>query len=255
MADARTKHLRRLRKLRRSARGWSVRAGLLAGASAILVPYQGLGLADAAWAAAAGGSIAVAVWRWVDLRSFALRPLPPPTTPELAAAETRQKLTTALLSLPAGHLALGGIRRYRTMLQMRGLPVAGLWRRLDRASVTLATLRGRLSGPASDVLADAAAGEGALRELAERALGVERVMRTVSGPESHMLAQANDALLAQLVEGVSAYEHLVTAAATYIAEDTRMTDKNPAIGSLTEASELLRCIAESMSEFRKTARD
>ncbi|MGW5673216.1 phage shock envelope stress response protein PspM, partial [Micromonospora sp. NPDC003776] len=54
MADERARHFRRLRRLRRSARRWSVLAGGLGGAAAVLTPYAGLGLPDAAWAGAAG---------------------------------------------------------------------------------------------------------------------------------------------------------------------------------------------------------
>ena len=70
MADQRTKHLRRLRRLLRSARRWSVIGGGLSGATAILAPYAGLGVPDAAWAAGAGASVALAVWRWRDFREM-----------------------------------------------------------------------------------------------------------------------------------------------------------------------------------------
>ena len=63
MADERARHFRRLRRLRNSARRWSVLAGGLGGAAAVLTPYAGLGLADAAWAGAAGSAIAVAACR------------------------------------------------------------------------------------------------------------------------------------------------------------------------------------------------
>ncbi|MCN0154835.1 hypothetical protein NDQ86_22675, partial [Salinispora arenicola] len=74
MADERTRYFRRLGRLRRSARRWSVTAGGLGGAAAVLTPYAGLGLADAAWAAGAGGAIVLATWRWVDLRALAAQP-------------------------------------------------------------------------------------------------------------------------------------------------------------------------------------
>jgi len=59
MTDPRTRHLRRLRRLRNSARRWTVLAGLFGGASAVLVPYQGLGWPDAVWTALCGGSAAL----------------------------------------------------------------------------------------------------------------------------------------------------------------------------------------------------
>lgn len=80
MADERTRYFRRLSRLRRSARRWSVTAGGLGGAAAILTPYAGLGLPDAAWAGAAGGSVVLALWRWADLRILAARPAPPELT-------------------------------------------------------------------------------------------------------------------------------------------------------------------------------
>src|SRR4051812_37815908 len=121
MASERTKHLKRLRKLHRSARGWSVRAGLLTGATAVLVPYSGLGLADAFWAAAAGGSIAITWWRWVALR--ASRPLPVPAEPDpaLAGAQARDKLVGLVQRLPAGRTAVAEFDRHRESFKLRGL--------------------------------------------------------------------------------------------------------------------------------------
>src|SRR5262245_25933813 len=98
--DARAKHLKRLRRLRRSARAWSVRAGLLIGATAVLVPYQGLGWTDAIWASLAGGSIALTAWRWMDLRELAAQPVPDPVDPAVAAAQTRERLVSAVRRLP-----------------------------------------------------------------------------------------------------------------------------------------------------------
>ncbi|MBT8225214.1 MAG: hypothetical protein HKP61_00265 [Dactylosporangium sp.] len=253
MVDPRAKHLKRVRRLRRSARGWSVRAGLLFGATAVLVPYQGLGLADAIWAAAAGGSLAIAGWRWVDFRGFAQLPVPPPVSPEIAAAETRAKMIDVVSRLPIGHTVITELRRQRTQHRMRGLSVSVLWRRLDRAAVTLAGLRDRLTGPAVSAVADAAEAERALRDLADRVASVERATRTVAGRGTPALAEAHTALSTQLSEGVSAYEHLVMASAAYVAEDVRLPGTSPAVSGLSEAAEMLRCVAESMSELRKTA--
>ncbi|MGW1449167.1 phage shock envelope stress response protein PspM, partial [Micromonospora sp. NPDC002411] len=74
MADERTRYFRRLGRLRRSARRWSVLAGGLGGAAAVLTPYAGLGLPDAAWAGAAGSAVALAAWRWIDVRALAAQP-------------------------------------------------------------------------------------------------------------------------------------------------------------------------------------
>lgn len=251
--DARTRHLRQLRRLRRSARGWSVRAGLLVGATTVLVPYHGLGLPDAAWAAAAGGSVALTVWRWVDLRALNRLPVPLEATAEAVAAQNRARLVSAVQRLPAGPAVIEGIRRQRDQFRMRGTSVAELWRRLDQAAVTLSGMRGRLAGPAVPALTEVSVAESALRELAERSRSVEHAMRTASGPGEQALAEAHTALIAQLSEGVGAYEQLVGAAAAYLAEDTRVTGKHPAINGLTEAAELLNCVAASLSELRRAA--
>src|SRR5689334_22683333 len=122
--DERAKYFKRVRRLRASARRWTVLAGTLGGASAVLVPYAGLGAGDAAWAAAAGGSAALAVWRWLDFRALAAQPAPPP-----AAAPA---LGTFLTRLPAGRAALDELHRHRTRFRLRGSAVAGSWQRLDR---------------------------------------------------------------------------------------------------------------------------
>ena len=75
MADERARYFRRLRRLRSSARRWSVLGGGLTAAAAVLTPYAGIGVADAAWAASAGASAALAWWRWSDHRALAAEPL------------------------------------------------------------------------------------------------------------------------------------------------------------------------------------
>ena len=251
--DARTKHLRRLRRLRSSARGWSVRAGLLVGATAVFLPYHGIGLPDAVWAAAACGSVTLATWRWIDLRALGREPVPELPGPEAAAAEARERVASVVRRLPAGQLALDEFGRHRAQARLRGTAVADLWRRLDRASAALTGLRGRLSGPAADAVAEADAAERSLRELAERAASVERAAQVVAGRGQHPLTAASAALLTQLTEGVQAYEQLVAAAAVYVAEDSRTPGPNPAVLGLTDAAELLRCVAESLAELRRTA--
>src|SRR5690606_1189965 len=49
MRDERSRHLRRLNRLRASARRWTVTAAALVGATAVLAPYQGLRPLDAVW--------------------------------------------------------------------------------------------------------------------------------------------------------------------------------------------------------------
>src|SRR5262245_61555292 len=130
MADERARHFRRLRKLRRSAQRWSVLAGGLGGAALVLTPYHGLGLPDAAWMAAAGSSVALAFWRWVDFRGLAALPAPPPPDPALAGARARKRVEGFVASLPGGREALGELRRHRDRAKVRGSTVAAGWRRL-----------------------------------------------------------------------------------------------------------------------------
>lgn len=102
MADERARYFRELRRLRRGARRWTVLGGGLTGAAAVLTPYAGLGLPDAAWAGAAGSAVALAAWRWLDLRAHAARPAPPALDPAEAAARSRARLVAAVERLPAG---------------------------------------------------------------------------------------------------------------------------------------------------------
>jgi hypothetical protein len=259
MADERTRHLRRLRRRRRSAQRWSVLAGTLGGGTAVLVPYAGLGLPDAVWAAAAGGSVVLALWRWRDARELAAAPVPPPPDPALAATIARQRIAAAVRRLPAGQAALEEFDRHRTRLRLRGLSVAPLWHRLDRAALTLSGLAGRLGGPCEDAVLEAAVAERSLRELAERAASVEKALRFAPEDSRAMLTTAHGELIEELADGVTAYERLVAAAAGYLAEDGRIAigygypgrpAMHPATARLTEAAELLRAVSMGLSELR-----
>jgi hypothetical protein len=242
MASDRTKHLKRLRRLHRSARGWSVRAGLLTGATAVLVPYSGLGLPDAFWAAGAGGSIAITVWRWLDFRTFRALPVPPEPDSAVAGALAREKLVGLVQRLPAGRSAVAEFGRQRESFKLRGLTVAEPWRRLDRAAMMLSGLIGRLGPAAESAVLDAAVAERQLRDLAQRCASVERAMRI--GPAGEALRPAHRSLTEQLEQGVTAYEQFVTAAAGCVAEDST------AVGNLTDATAFLRGVAEGLADLR-----
>ncbi|GAA3187757.1 hypothetical protein ACFO1B_10950 [Dactylosporangium siamense] len=241
MASERTKHLKRLRRLHRSARAWSVRAGLLTGATAVLVPYSGLGLPDAFWAAAAGGSVAVAIWRWIDLRAFRALPVPPEADPAVLG----EKLVGIVARMPAGRTALAEFGRHRDSFKLRGLTVAEPWRRLDRASAMLSGLVGRLGPHAEAAVLDATVAEQSLRDLAQRTASVERAMGI--GPAGESLRPAHAVLAGQLEQGVAAYEQFVTAAAGCVAEDSAT------IGNLADATAFLRGVAEGLSDLRATS--
>lgn len=252
MADLRARHLRRLRSLRRSVRRWSVLAGGLGGAAAILTPYQGLGLPDAVWTAAAGGSVMLAIWRWSDLRALAAQPVPP--RPESVTAEqARARLVAAVERTPIGRQALAEVRRQRTRIALRGSSAAEPWARLDRASVTMAGLAGRLTGPVGTAALEAAVAEQSLRDLADRVASVGRALRLAPEDARPGLDTAHRTLLTELDSGVSAYERLVAAAAGYVAEDGRQGQGQGAVSRLTEATELLRGVAAGIAELR-TAR-
>src|SRR5512138_222674 len=110
MIDERARYGRRLRRLRRAARRWSVLAGMLVGAAAVLTPYAGLGLIDAFWAAAAGGSVMMASWRWVDYRALAARPVP--LDRAVAADRARGHVEAFVAGFPWGREVLTGLRRH-----------------------------------------------------------------------------------------------------------------------------------------------
>ncbi|MGY4894353.1 phage shock envelope stress response protein PspM [Micromonospora aurantiaca (nom. illeg.)] len=251
MADERARHFRRLRRLRNSARRWSVLAGGLGGAAAVLTPYAGLGLADAAWAGAAGSAIAVAVWRWVDHRALAAVPPPPALDPAEAAARSRARLVAAVERLPVGPGVVAEVRRVRSRLALRGTAAAEPWARLDRAALTLAGLTGRLTGLAEPAVREAAEADRSLRELATRVASVERAAKLT--PQS-TLNEVHATLVAQLEDGVAAYERLVVAAAGYVAEDARPNTEHPAAARLTEATDLLHGVASALAELRTPLR-
>jgi hypothetical protein len=248
--DPRARYFRRLRRLRRSARRWSVLAAGLGGAAAVLTPYSGLGLPDAAWAAAAGGSIALAAWRWVDFRALAAEPAPPPLDPAAAGEQARAKLIAAVQRLPVGRSALDEVRRQQARFALRGSVAAGPWTRLDRASLTLSGLAGRLTGPGEPAVLEAAVAEQSLRDLAQRVASVEKALRFAPPDSRPALEEARRSLTEQLESGVVAYERLVAAAASYVAEDGRAATEHPAVSRLTEASDMLRGVAAGLAELR-----
>jgi hypothetical protein len=250
VADERARYFRRLSRLRRSARRWSVLAGGLSGAAAVLTPYAGLGLPDAAWAGAAGSTLALAAWRWVDLRALAARPAPLALDPAEAAARSRARLVAAVERLPVGPGVLAEVRRVRSRMTMRGTSAAEPWARLDRAALTLAGMTGRLTGLAEPAVLEAAAADRSLRDLAGRVVNVERAMRLAPAEGRPPLADAHRTLSEQLESGVAAYERLVVAAAGSVAEDARPSTEHPAASRLTEATDLLHGVASALAELR-----
>ncbi|MEU4421399.1 hypothetical protein AB0F81_12300 [Actinoplanes sp. NPDC024001] len=243
--DERARYFRRLKRLRGAARRWSVLGGGLTAATAVLTPYAGIGIADAAWAAGAGASAVLAWWRFSDHRQLAATPAPPPAiaTPGLAGA---------LEKFPAGRTVLHEVRRQRTRFALRGSVIADSWDRLDRASQTMSGLAGRLTGAGETAALEAATAETWLRDLGQRAASVERAIPLGQPGQKDALVQSHAALAEQFDEGVTAFESLVAAAASYVAEDGHPVadTRHPAYFSLIEATDRLRGIAEGLAELR-----
>lgn len=242
---------KKLRRLRRSARRWSVLAGTLGGATVVLLPYHGVGWPDAIWAALSGGSVALTWWRWSDLRELAARP-PEPVDPTRAATLTRARIEALVSQLPVGRGALTELRRLQSRAKVRGSSVVPTWNRLDRAVQTMAGLADRLGRVPMPVVQEAADAERTLRDLGERTAAVERAMR-LDQDDTNGLAQAHAQLLGRFTEGVEAYERLVAAAAGYVAEDGRLVADGASTGRLREATDLLHGIATGLAELRTTA--
>jgi hypothetical protein len=214
----------------------------------VLVPYSGLGLADAFWAAAAGGSVMLAGWRWADYRAVAAQPVPSELDPAYVGDRTRTRTEAFVTGFPGGREALAELRRQADRIRLRGSSVMPGWRRLDRAVSVLNSLVVRPGGPGDTAVVEAAVAERELRALARRAAGAERGLAYGGAPESVR------ALVAQFERGVTAYERLVGAAAAYVAEDERTARDQPAVSQLTEATDLLRGIALGFAELRQDGR-
>jgi hypothetical protein len=251
MADPRTKYFLRLKRLRRSARRWSVTAGGLVLATAVLIPYGGgIGLPDVFWAAAAGATSALTFWRWSDAKALAAQPAPPALDAAQRAMATQRRIEDVVGRLPIGRTAINEMHRVAHLSRVRGSAAGPSAARLDRATKAFAGLAPRLTGSAREVVAEATLAEHALRDLAERIASVERAMKTPSvGPQ---LAEAQADLTARFAVGVESYEALVVAAASYVVEGGRLGEP-VAINRLIEAGDLLRGIAEGMSDLRSSA--
>jgi hypothetical protein len=215
----------------------------------VLTPYAGIGLPDAIWAATAGASAALAWWRWSDHRALAAIPAPPAPDPALAGL----RLLSVVERFPAGRTALVELRRQRARFALRGSAVAQAWDRLDRATNTLTGLAGRLTGPGEAAVLEAAVAERWLRDLGQRVASVERAIPLSPPDQKPALEIAHESLAGQFTEGVTAYERLVAAAAGYVAEDGQplADERHPSFFRLIEATDMLRGMADGLSELRR----
>ncbi|GAA5181705.1 hypothetical protein GCM10023322_17000 [Rugosimonospora acidiphila] len=223
-------------------------AGSFAGATAILVPYHGVGWPDAVWAALFGGSAALTWWRWSDLRELTAQPAPEPPDPIRPGERSWSRVEALVSRLPAGRSAVAELQRVRTRARLHGSSVLPAWTRLDRAAHTFAGLAPRLDGTAQPVALEARSAEHTLRDLGERTAAVERAL-TVTSDDAE-LERAHADLLRHFTEGVDAYEKLVGAAAGYVAANGRLSTDGTAVGRMREATDLLRGVAAGLSELR-----
>ncbi|HLV58667.1 MAG TPA: hypothetical protein VKY81_07330 [Natronosporangium sp.] len=248
MRDERSRHLRRLNRLRASARRWTVTAAALVGATAVLAPYQGLGPLDAVWAALAGGSVALTWWRWADHRALAGQPVPEPADPALAG----DPWLSFLSQLPGGHALADRARRARTRAALRGSAAMQLWERLDRSARTLREMTLRLRALDRESAAEATAVERRLRELTDRIAALEEALRLAPQQARGSLQDLRSGYLSQLERGVVAYEQFVVAAARHLSEADRVGGHDDdALAGLTEATDRLRAVSEGLAELRR----
>lgn len=251
MIDERTRYFRRLRRLRSSTRRWTVLASGATGVAAVLVPYQGIGPADAVWAGLAGASVALAWWRWSDARALAAQPVPDPPDP----AQAGDRWLSVLAQVPGGFPLAEGIRRQRTRGALRGSAAADAWERLDRSARTMRELAGRLRGADADAFQEASTVESELRELTNRVASIEQALRLAPEEAHPALRDLRTDHIHQLEQGVAAYEQFVVTAAGYLSESARLGDPAPAVGGLTEATDRLRGVTHGLVELRSLHAD
>lgn len=249
MAETRDQRLRRVRRLRRAARRWTVLGAGLTGATAVLTPYAGVGVPDAFWAAGAGVAVVMAVFRWRDHRALAAQPLPP-ERPQVGPAEAaRTAMRAALAANPMARAAVDEVSRRAGRRRFRGSAAAPAWARLDVAASALADLGGPLGEQVDDALREAAAAERSLRDLAGRVLTVERALR-FAGPDSRpALGEARGVLMSRLDDGVATYERLVAAVAACAAEHGVAEDA-VAASRLADAADRMAAFAQGLAELR-----
>jgi hypothetical protein len=246
--DERAYHIRQLRRLRASARRWSVTAAGLVGVTAVVVPYQGLEAWNAIWAGLAGAAVAMAGWRWADHRALAVQPVPDPPDPALAG----DRWLATIAQLPGGHGVAEHIRRARTRGALRGSPAAAAWERLERSSRSLQEIAGRLAGPEREAVGEANSVERQLRQLTSQIAGLEEALRHAPAEARRPLQELRDDHLTQLQDGVAAYEQYVVAAAGYLAESERANGRaDDALTGLAAATEQLRGVTEGFAELRR----
>lgn len=245
--DARARYHRQLRRLRNSARRWTVIAGGAGGTSAVLLPYQGLGAWDAVWAGLTGAAGVLAWWRWADLRALAAQPEPDPPDP----VATGDRWLTVLAHLPGGQQLADNLRRQRTRSGLRGSQAVEAWERFDRSTRTMRELTSRLGGMDAEAAREAVGVERELRQLTDRLVGLEQALRLAPAQAQPSLRELRADHITHFTTGVAAYEEFVVAAAGYLSESARTGEPVPAVTGLTDATDRLRGVTAGLAELRR----
>ncbi|ADD43906.1 phage shock envelope stress response protein PspM [Stackebrandtia nassauensis] len=242
--------VKRLRRRLRSARRWSVMAGIFGGASGVLVPLGGLSGWDAIWTALFGGSAVLAAFKWTDYRKLA-KALP-------AENEQLAVYGTAALSAEAQNIAgaiAGKVRRGRMAVQYRNSAASHGWQRLEAAALAFDEIAPRLAGPAADTLVDVRESQRALRDLADQIRSVEKSVNITPPDRRGSLTETHGLMVERFETGVSAYEDLVGAAAQVVAEqgalDGVVSGEDPTMTRLNEATSKLSGLAEGIGQMRE----
>lgn len=211
-SDPLARHGRRIGRAQARARVASVGAAVTTGASAVLVPWHGIGAPDAFWVAATAGTMTAAAFAWQRVRRLVHAPPPVPRPSRTSTARP------AMQRLAGARRALGAV------LSSLG-PLAG------------------------DTAQEAAAGQRALSDLARRISAVEAALGACPPDAVPGLVEARTVLLGTLDEGVVAYEQLVAAAAGCVAMAARGDRAAFATQRLAEAGDRLRGLTAGLAEL------
>lgn len=243
-SDARSRHLREVRRIRSRARAWAVWAATVGGSALVAVPYAGLGLPDIFWAGAAGGAGAMASLRWRDYRALAAAPVP--------AADPPRDLTIGQRLAPLLGPRFGPlVDQPRRVSLPAGSVGADAAQRLNAAARVLPSLLDRLGPYRGELPGEAESAHRALRDLGHRLGLVERTL-TVAAPEARPgLVAARDELLVRFADGVDAYEALTTAAAECVAAVAR-GGQTTVSTRLTDASDRLAGVSHGLNTVHDT---
>lgn len=243
------KPYKKLRRRFRAARRWTVLSGLFGGATAILVPYAGLGGLDAIWAALTGASVGMAALRWFDYKALSR------SLPEEAARLTQHGHYTLAGELNnVAEAAAGVLHRKRTQTQFRGSAASGPYERLEAASRAYSEIISRLDGPAREAVDDVSDVEEQLRGLCHQVRGLERSLNVAPPQQRAGLAEGHRQLVGRLESGVQAYESMVAGAAQIMAENGTLPGavhgEDMVVRRLTDAADRLKGFAAGLGEMR-----